>query len=63
MGEVYAPIQRGGGLPVVGGGGSLMTHSVSSVSTRLIFITGHGRFAIHGDLLFLEHLSVEVKCC
>jgi hypothetical protein len=26
MGEGYAAIHRGGGLPVVGGGGSLMTH-------------------------------------
>ena len=36
MGEVYAPIQRGGGLPVVGGGGSLMTHSAGSVTTQSI---------------------------
>jgi hypothetical protein len=27
MGEGYVAIQRGGGLPVVGDGGSLMTHS------------------------------------
>jgi hypothetical protein len=34
MGEGYAAIQRGGGLPVVGGGGSLMTHSAGSVTTQ-----------------------------
>jgi hypothetical protein len=33
MVEGYAAIQRGGGLPVVGGGGSLMTHSAGSVTT------------------------------
>ncbi len=27
MGEGYAAIQRGGGLPVVGGRGSLVTHA------------------------------------
>ncbi len=36
MGEGSAAIQRGGGLPVVGGGGSLMTHCADSVSTRSI---------------------------
>ncbi len=34
MGEGYAAIHRGGGLPVVGGGGSLMTHSAGSVTTQ-----------------------------
>ncbi len=34
MGEGYAAIHRGRGLPVVGGGGSLMTHSVGSVTTQ-----------------------------
>jgi hypothetical protein len=34
MDEGYAAMQRGGGgLPVVGGGGSLMTHSAGSVTT------------------------------
>jgi hypothetical protein len=38
MGEGYAAIQRGGGVPVVGGGGSLMTHCAGSVTThRLAF--------------------------
>ncbi len=36
MGEGYAAINRGGGLPVVGGGGSLMTHSSGSVTTQSI---------------------------
>jgi hypothetical protein len=35
MGEGYAAIQRGGGLPVVVGGGSLMTHSPGSVTTQM----------------------------
>ncbi len=35
MGEGYAAIQRGGGLPVVGGGGSLMTHSAGSVTQSI----------------------------
>jgi hypothetical protein len=34
MGEGYAAIHRGGGLPIVGGGGSLMTHSAGSVTTQ-----------------------------
>jgi hypothetical protein len=34
MGEGYAAIQSGGGLPVVGGGSSLMTQSARSVSTQ-----------------------------
>jgi hypothetical protein len=36
MGEGYAAIQRGGGLPLVRGGavgGSMMTHSAGSVTT------------------------------
>ncbi len=36
MGEGYAAIQRGGGLPEVGGGGSPMTHSAGSVTTQSI---------------------------
>ncbi len=36
MGEGYAAIHRGGGLPVVGGGDSLMTHSAGSVTTQSI---------------------------
>jgi hypothetical protein len=36
MGEGYAAIQRGGVLPVVGGGGSLKTHSAGSVTTQSI---------------------------
>ncbi len=36
MGEGYVAIHRGGGLPVVGGGGSLMTHSAGSVTTQNI---------------------------
>jgi hypothetical protein len=35
MGEGYAAIQ-GGGLPVMGGGGSLMTYSSGSVTTQSI---------------------------
>ncbi len=34
MGEDYAAIQRGRGLPVVGGGGCLMTHGAGSVTTQ-----------------------------
>ncbi len=34
MGEGYAAIQKGWGLPVVGGGGSLMTHSADSVTIQ-----------------------------
>jgi hypothetical protein len=34
MGEGYAALHRGGGLSVVGGGGSLMTHSAGSVTTK-----------------------------
>ncbi len=36
MGEGYAAIQRREGLNVVGGGGSLMTHGASSVTTQSI---------------------------
>ncbi len=36
MGEGYAAIEMGGGLPVVGGGGCLMTHSAGSVTTQSI---------------------------
>ncbi len=36
MGEGKAAIQRGGGLPVVGGGGSVMTHTAGSVTTQSI---------------------------
>ncbi len=36
MGEGYAAIRRGEGLPVMGGGGSLMTHSAGSVTTQSI---------------------------
>jgi hypothetical protein len=36
MGEGYAAIHRGGGLPVVGGEGSLMTHSAGSITTQSI---------------------------
>jgi hypothetical protein len=34
MGEGNAAIREGGGLPVVGGGGSLMTHGAGSVTTQ-----------------------------
>jgi hypothetical protein len=34
MGEGCAAIHKGGGLPVVGGGGSLMTHCAGSVTTQ-----------------------------
>ncbi len=54
MGEGYAAIHRGGGLPVVGDGGSQMTHSAGSVTTQRIALKyvmasepGHGRIAIH----------------
>ncbi len=36
MGEGYAAIQMGGGLPVVKHGGSLMTYSDGSVTTQSI---------------------------
>ncbi len=37
MGEGYATIiEMGGGLPVVGVGGSLMTHCAGSVTTQSI---------------------------
>ncbi len=36
MGEGYAAIHRRGGLPAVGGGGSLMTHSAGSITTQSI---------------------------
>ncbi len=36
MGEGCAATQSGGGLPVVGGGCSLMTHSAGSVTTQSI---------------------------
>jgi hypothetical protein len=36
MGEGYAAIHRGGGLSVVGDGGSLLTHSAGSVTTQSI---------------------------
>jgi hypothetical protein len=32
--EVMLPYREEGGLPVVGGGGSLMTHSAGSVTTQ-----------------------------
>jgi hypothetical protein len=61
MGKGYAAIQKGGGvaLPVVRGGGSVMTHSAGSVITQSIafryvmasvipiFKTGYVRFAKH----------------
>ena len=36
MGEGYAAIHREVGLPEVGGGGSMMTHSAGSVTTPCI---------------------------
>jgi hypothetical protein len=36
MGEGSAAIQRGGGLHVVGGGSSLLTHSAGSVTIQSI---------------------------
>jgi hypothetical protein len=36
MCEGYAAIHRGGGLPVLGGGGILMTHCACSVTTQNI---------------------------
>ncbi len=40
MGGSYAAIHRGGiGLPVVGGGGSLMTHSAGSVTSQRTALT------------------------
>jgi hypothetical protein len=59
---VMLPYRKGGGLPVVGVGGSLMTHSAGFPTTqRKAFKyviasdhtgtpdikTGHGKFAIH----------------
>jgi hypothetical protein len=38
MGEGYAAINRGGQLPVVGGGGSLMTQSVTTQSIALNYV-------------------------
>jgi hypothetical protein len=34
--KVMLPYPQGGGLPLVGGGGSLMTHSAGSVTTQSI---------------------------
>jgi hypothetical protein len=34
MGEGYAAIHKGGGLPAVRSGGSLKTHSAGSVTTQ-----------------------------
>ena len=34
--KVMLPYREGGGLPAVGGGGSLMTHSAGSVTTQSI---------------------------
>jgi hypothetical protein len=36
MGEGYAAIHRGGGLPAVGDGGCLMTHGAGSVTIQSI---------------------------
>ncbi len=36
MGEGYAAIDKGGRLPVVGGGGSLLTHGAGSATTQSI---------------------------
>jgi hypothetical protein len=36
MREGYAALQRGGGFPIVGGGGGLMTHSAGSVTIQRI---------------------------
>jgi hypothetical protein len=36
MGEGYSDIQMAGGLPVVRGGGSLMTHRAGSATTQTI---------------------------
>ena len=42
MGEGYAATHMGGGLPIVGGGGSLMTHSAGSVTTQSTYSTQIG---------------------
>jgi hypothetical protein len=34
MGEGYVAVHRGGVLPVLGGGGRLMTHNAGSVTTQ-----------------------------
>ncbi len=39
MGEGYAAIHRGGELPVVWGGGSLITHSAGSETTQSTYST------------------------
>ncbi len=39
MGEGHAAIHRRGGLPVMGGRGSLMTHRDGSVTTQSIALT------------------------
>jgi hypothetical protein len=36
MGEGYAAIQSWGGMPVVGGGGSVMNHTAGSVTNQSI---------------------------
>ncbi len=38
MGEGYAAIQMAGGLPVMGGGGSLMTHSATTQTIAFKYV-------------------------
>ena len=53
--KVMLPYKVGGGLPVVGVGGSVMTHTAGiqicdgflTIQEHLIFKTGDGLFAIH----------------
>jgi hypothetical protein len=52
MGDGNAAIQRRGGLPVVGGGGSVMTHAAGSVTTQSIAF----KHVMASDLLILKHL-------
>ncbi len=48
------PYKMGGGLPVVGGGGSVMTHTAGSVTTQSIHLIQFNRlflfFSDTGDI-------------
>jgi hypothetical protein len=63
MGEGYAAIHRGGGLPLMGGVGSLMTHSAGSVTIRrkapTYVMAGLPYIKIY---FFITLIALKVKC-